>query len=182
MRSKETRTSAPCQRWDARRVCGILTAALCCLIAAHMVMGGLSLVFDIPRALKPVVWVGVALLVGHILICIVTSFQMMTDAVRPPSRKKKRHFVLKWVTGALVVATAAAHVIGRAWTDAPADAPAALALSAALAAFAAWHACVGAKSLLKDLDIDRRYRTLVRAVAIAVAAFAALAAVCTLGL
>ena len=167
---------------DARRICAIVTVALCAIIGAHMVMGGLSLVVDVPRTLEPVVWAGVAALIAHIGACIVTSYQMMTDKERPPSRHKKLHLVLKWITGALLVATAAIHVAGRAWGTAPANDPTALALSAVLAIFVAWHAFVGAKSLLKDLDIDRRHRNAFRIGAIAVAAVAVtLIAICAFG-
>lgn len=166
-----------------RRICGIVTAVLCLIIAVHMVAGGLSLVLPIPRTFEPVVWAGVALLLAHIIVCVVTSYQMMTDKERPPSVHKKRHLVLKWATGGLVVATAAAHVIGRAFSSTPAADASALALSAALAVFVAWHAFVGAKSLLKDININRKYRNLVRAVAVAVAAFAiAATAICAFGL
>lgn len=157
---------------DARRICGIVTAALCVLVAAHMVMGGLSLVVEVSRVLEPAVWAGVALLAAHVAVCIVTSYQMMTDEKHPASRRKKRHLALKWASGAFVLAAAAAHIAERVGEGFFAKDPVALALCAALAVLAAWHACVGAKSLLKDLDVDRRHRLAFRATACATAAAA----------
>lgn len=166
---------------DARRACAAATACLCAILAAHFVLGGISLLLPIPHALAPLIWAGAALLVAHVGVCVVTSRQMMTDKMRPPSSKKKRHLALKWATGALVAAVAIAHVAGRAVLENDPAAPASLALSAALAALVGWHACVGAKSFLKDLGLDYRYRGAFRAAACAIAAFAvAAAAICGL--
>ena len=136
-----------------RRANGIVSAAICLVFLPH----GLSRPCPLPSAARPVVqavvWAGVALCALHVAPCVVTGYSMPTDIVRPQSVRKRRHLRLKWATGALLVAVAAAHVGGvlGAWPRVPlvAGTPtAAVALSV--------HACVGAKSLLKDIPTNPR--------------------------
>lgn len=97
------------------------------------------------------------------ITCVITSYQMLNDKVRPPSVRKKRHLILKWVTGVLILPVAIMHMgIGMglwkmAW-------PISLLMDIALVICLAWHTFVGVKSLLKDLNINRRYRTVLRIV------------------
>ena len=123
--------------------------------------------------------VGVAvLLVSAVkaLISVFTSREQLTDVERPPSARKKRHLALKWATGGLLLAAAAVHVVVmRTWGAAAAQSTATGAvLTIVLATVLAIHLCVGSKSVLKDLGIDRRYMTPFRVV---VCAFAVLFAV-----
>ena len=168
-----------------RRGNGVLSAVVGVFFIGHGLLGCALFVFGISDAAAWVVWVGVALAGVHVAVCIATSAYQLTDTVRPPSREKKRHLVLKWVTGALLVATVAAHVLGFRVLGESVNAPSmfgALVVVAVAAALAV-HLCVGAKSLLKDLGIDRKYRAAVRAVACASAAvFAAVALLAAFGI
>ena len=90
---------------------------------------------------------------------------MLTDTERPPSSRKKRHFVLKWATGAVLAATIAVHLF---CILCPGSLPvfphqtkvAFLLLLAALA----WHVGIATKSLARDLEIEKRTRDIMRAV------------------
>lgn len=145
---------------------GVASALLLFFVVVHALAGGLHSLGLIGRALGLLAWVGVVLAATHMLLSIVTSRRMMTDADDPPSDKKKRHLVLKWVTGAVVLLALAAHVALRV-CDAPMafDAAATVVLIAALTA----HSCVGSKSLLKDLGFPRNLRNPLRAAIVIIA-------------
>ena len=87
-----------------------------------------------------------------IALCLITSRLMLTDTVRPPSRKKKNHLWLKWASGAALAACAAPHALG--W-DASARWFTLLVL-----ALLAWHAYIGCKSLARDLRCAEARRRL----------------------
>lgn len=156
---------------DVRWVNGVLSAIIGCFFLAHSLMGGASMAFGFESALKALAWAGVAGICAHVVLCAVTSYQMMTDTVRPPSSKKKRHMALKWATGALLLVTAAVHftVLGTGSASASGVQASGAALALALLVVLAAHLCIGAKSLLKDLNIDRTYRTAFRAVVVVLA-------------
>ena len=153
-----------------RKANGILALVIAILFAAHAALGALSQHVDIPHALAPLVWVGVALAVAHIVMCLFTSRSMLTDTVRPPSDKKKRHLALKWVTGAALVAAVVAHIIIGTETSGKVAV-------VAVAVFLALHVCTGMKSLLKDLGWPRSLRDPLRVACCIILAVAALALV-----
>ena len=92
---------------------------------------------------------------------IVTSRQMLHDAERPPSRRKKRHLVLKWVTGLALLLIACVHALlpehAAAWPS----------VSILVALALAVHMYVGGKSLTSDLGLPRGMCIAFRLVAIA---------------
>ena len=103
------------------------------------------------------------MLVGvHVVVSIVTSREQLVDTERPPSKRKKRHLALKWATGILLAIAVIAHIV------LPHDGMLALFAIGAVCITFAIHLCVGARSLLKDLGFDRRYKTAFR---VAVCAF-----------
>lgn len=112
------------------------------------------------------------------LASVGTTALMLTDIERPPSSRKKRHFVLKWATGAVLAAAIAVHLffcilcpgslpVFPHQTKAPF-----LLLLAALA----WHVGIATKSLTRDLGIGKRMRDVMRA-AYVLAVFALIALV-----
>ena len=70
---------------------------------AHAAFGVTAEHFAIPRSLMLLVWVGVAVCAAHVVLSALTSREMLLDTVRPPSLKKKRHLVLKWVSGIVLL-------------------------------------------------------------------------------
>lgn len=155
------------RRITARLVNGILAAGVTVAFLAHALLGGVSAVTGYTSGLIWLVWVFAALAVAHIVASGVTSHEQLTDAERPPSVRKKRHLLLKWVTGGLLLVVACVHVL------LPRETWSAIAVTVALAAVLAVHVCVGSKSLLKDLGIDRRYKMVFRVVVCTIAALAA---------
>ena len=114
---------------------------------------------------------------AHVLASVSTTALMLIDTERPPSSRKKRHFVLKWATGAVLAAAIAVHLfcilcpgslpVFPHQTKAPF-----LLLLAALA----WHVGIATKSLTRDLGIGKRMCDVMRA-AYVLAVFALIALV-----
>ena len=162
-------------RPTTRFVNGVIALVITVAFLAHAALGGLSPLLRLSSSLAWVVWGAVALAGLHVVASIVTSVLQLSDADRPPSSRKKRHLALKWATGALLAATAVAHVIcvqtygPDAAQVTATGAVAAIVLVAALAA----HACVGAKSLLVDLGLNKRYMNAFRIALIAATALVA---------
>lgn len=158
---------------------GIVAALLVVIFLAHAVLGSVKFAnLTFVNHFSWIIWVGVAAIVVHIIMSVGTTVSMYTDTERPPSEKKKRHQVLKWVTGCVLLAVAALHMaftsgLGTGGNVA-ALRPVTFALMAALIAALAWHIFVASKSLLKDLHVPhhRRYRPWMQAVFLAVAAAA----------
>lgn len=152
----------------ARLVNGVVSAAIVLLFLAHALMGGASFIWGFSSPLSVLVWVGVALAAVHVVLSVVTSREQLNDAERPPSPRKKRHLALKWATGLLLAGAAAAHVA------LPKGPVLGVVLIAVVAVALAVHVCVGSKSLLKDIGVDRRFKTAFRIVVCAVSAGAVL--------
>lgn len=147
----------------ARFFNGVVSAVIVVIFLAHAVMGGFSSLTGYTSPLSALVWLGVALIVVHVVASIVTSREQLNDTERPPSPRKKRHLALKWATGIVLAALAAAHVLM------PNDSYLATALIVVLAVALAVHLCVGSKSLLKDIGLNARYKLAFRIVVCAVA-------------
>ncbi|MDO4290996.1 MAG: hypothetical protein Q4C41_07195 [Eggerthellaceae bacterium] len=161
-----------------RAVNGAVSACIAVFFVVHASIGSVMGFVPLSTNFAWAVWLGVGLAAAHVVLCVATSVQQLTDAVRPPSIHKKRHLALKWATGAALFAVAAAHVVVARTAgahDMLADISG-VAVIVALATALAVHLCVGSKSLLKDLNISRSYRTAVRAAACAFAVVFAVAA------
>ena len=166
----------------ARFINGVLAIAIIAFFAVHGIFGAVSAFVDIPRNLAWLVWAGVVVAGAHVLASVVTSYQQMADKERPPSPRKKRHLMLKWATGALLAIAAAMHIADMQAAGGSLEAMGATGLITLLAliAFVIIHACVGVRSLLKDIGADRNRKTAVRVAVCAV--FAAIAVACLVGL
>ena len=157
----------------ARTINGVVSAAMTVLLLVHAVWAAAAITLGAAMPPGWIAWAGVACTAAHVVLCIVTSVEQLTDTVRPPSSRKKRHLALKWVTGGVLAAVAIAHLMRVGAGGIRMVALLIVIVATALAA----HICVGAKSLLKDLGIDRRWRPAVRAVAVVACTLCALAAV-----
>lgn len=153
----------------SRRFNGVVAAIITALFLAHAAMGSLSALTGFQSPLSIIVWLGVVLVVVHVIASVVTSYEQLSDAERPPSSRKKRHLALKWVTGGLLGVVAVAHIVF------PKSTMAATALVVVLAIVLAVHLCVGGKSLLKDIGLDVRYKMAYRVVVCVIAGAAVVA-------
>ena len=160
------------KRVTARFANGVASACIVVVFLVHAALGTASVLTGLTSPFGWLVWVGVGLIVAHVGLCAVTSVQQLTDAQRPPSARKKRHLALKWATGVALALVAGLHVMGVPLQGLGAISPriASIGLLTILLAALAFHVCVGAKSLLKDIDVDRRYKMAFRVVVCVVAA------------
>ena len=151
---------------NTRIVNGVISAIIVCFFAAHGILGSVFAVAPFESSIAWAVWIGMALVALHIIVSIVTSYQQLTDAEFPPSARKKRHLVLKWATGILLLVAVGAHVFCiHAYGAAAAQSSVTGAIATvAVAAMFAIHTCVGGKSLLKDIFVDRKYLMVYRVV------------------
>ena len=160
------------QRSTARTVNGIVSAIILCLFLTHAILGTLAHPLTFGNVAHYVLWLGMALVGVHVLASGVTSYEQLTDTVRPPSQKKKQHLVLKWMTGIALLVAAGFHIIRARELDIASaiHSPIGTTVTVALIIALAVHAWTGSKSLLKDLNIDRKYRIVVRVIVSAIAA------------
>lgn len=166
----------------SRFVNGVISAFIVCFFLVHGLLGSLVGVLPIKTAGAWAAWIGVAVVVAHVVVSIVTSYQQMTDEQFPPSARKKRHLVLKWCTGILLATIVCAHIVYTRATGAAADVSPALpaVVIVILSAVLAWHICVGAKSLLKDIGLDKGLMTPLRVVVCILAVAFAVMAIATI--
>lgn len=148
----------------ARRFNGIVSAIIVVVFLVHAVMGSVSALVGLESPFSIIVWGGVVLVVIHVITSVVTSNEQLNDVEHPPSSRKKRHLLLKWVTGGLLGVVAAVHII------LPKSTFTAMALIVVLTIVLAVHLCVGGKSLLKDVGLSTRYKMAYRIVVCMVAA------------
>ena len=160
------------KRSTARTINGIVSAVIVCVFLIHATLGSLQPHLALPAPPRWIVWAGMVFVGIHVVVCIVTSYEQLTDRVRPPSPAKKRHLVLKWATGIALIAVAGIHIwrVQEIGAAAALRSPEGAVWTVALAVLLAMHIWAGSKSLLKDLGIDRRWRGAVRAGACAFAA------------
>ncbi|HJI99576.1 MAG TPA: hypothetical protein OIM11_00225 [Coriobacteriaceae bacterium] len=144
-----------------RKVNGAIAGVLCLFFLVHGILGILWTSGAINAELAFVIWAFFIAALVHGLLSIVTSRQMLHDAERPPSRRKKRHLVLKWVTGLALLLIACVHALlpehAAAWPS----------VSILVALALAVHMYVGGKSLTSDLGLPRGMCIAFRLVAIA---------------
>jgi len=162
---------------------GVVSALIVCFFLAHGTLGAVSLFTGNVSPLAWLVWVGVGLVAVHVALSALTSKQQLSDEEHPPSRRKVRHLALKWATGGLLAVAATAHVvIMRMGGDSAFPRVASVVVIVVVALALAVHLCVGAKSLLKDINVDRRHKMAFRVVVIAFCVAFALSALVTLAL
>lgn len=89
---------------------GILAALAALLFFLHAALGCLFALGIVSNLIAFMVWIAIGIAGLHVITCVITSFQMLNDKVRPPSVRKKRHLVLKWVTGVLILLVAGMHM------------------------------------------------------------------------
>lgn len=88
----------------------------------------------------------------HAVISIATSALMLSDTIRPPSARKKRHLAFKWLSGIALLLAGAAHV-----AHFPAGMPTWI-VALVLLMTLTWHSLTGMKSLVRDLGMRRKAR------------------------
>ncbi len=154
-----------------RRVCGVVAAILLVLILAHVLLGAFSLIREVSRNFEFLIWLGVMLIAAHIGLSGATTAVKLTDAENPPSDRKKRHFVLKWASGAAVVVAATIHVAVQL-AGYVLDSRVSLLMMVLVATVLAWHMWVGAKSIVKDLGLPKKIKPVVRLLTTLLAALA----------
>ena len=161
-------------------MCSPVSAFVVVFFLVHGALGNAWSFGAIAGQFSWLVWVGVACIAVHVVLSVITSAEQLGDKERPPSARKKRHLALKWATGLALAAVAFVHVAGGLLFGLPNGFSAVgnAVLLAILCLALAVHACVGARSLLKDLNLDRRYKGAFRlvvclcAAALAIVAFA----------
>lgn len=143
-----------------RKVNGAIAAILCLFFLVHGILGILWTSRAITAELAFVIWALFIVGLVHGLLSVVTSRQMLHDAERSPSYRKKRHLVLKWVTGLALLLVACIHSLLPEsvifWPYA----------SILVALALAVHMYVGGKSLASDLGLPHGMRIAFRLVAI----------------
>lgn len=144
-----------------RRINAAIAACLVIFFFVHAALGALSEITGHTSNLKWIVWIFAALVVVHMSLTLATSYYMVTDTVRPPSKAKIRHLALKWASGMLLLVLAFMHMLRIADLGIP--------LMITLLGVIAWHSFIGAKSLTRDLNLPRTIRTPLRVCVIAVA-------------
>lgn len=153
-----------------RRVNAWIAAGISALFFAHALLGCAVLgIPGFPSRLEWIVWVGVFAIVVHITLSIATTYFMLTDDVRPPSKRKKNHQLLKWITGGLLIASVVGHIVlgkmaGAGNAMAFTLVYVALGVTAILLCV---HVFNGVKSLTRDLNLPSKLRLPIRIVAIA---------------
>ena len=151
-----------------RRINAVLAAALVVFFLVHACMGSLSQILPLQNSMPWITWIFAGLVLVHVGACALTSYYMMTDTIRPPSKAKVRHLILKWVSGGILLLLALMHVFATADMRIP--------LTVMLLGVIAWHSYVGVKSLIRDLQLPRSLKLPIRVaiivIAIAIAAIA----------
>lgn len=155
----------------------LAASAVAVFFLAHSALGTASVFVEgLSNSVPWLVWAMCGVVAVHVVVSAAATALMLTDTQCPPSSRKKRHFVLKWVTGALLALVIGAHLCcivfpGFSSLLVGQGKVALLLLLTALA----WHVGVATKSLARDLGISKRARDAMRAVyVLAVAALFAL--------
>lgn len=170
------RASTPAEK--LRLANALVASAIAVFFLAHSTLGVASLFVEgLVNSASWLVWIMFGAVGVHVLASVGATALMLTDTERPPSSRKKRHFVLKWATGAVMAATIAVHLFcilcpGNLLSFPYQIKASFLLLLAALA----WHVGIATKSLARDLGIGKRTRDIMRA-AYVLAVFALIALV-----
>ena len=131
----------------------------------HSGLGTASFFVDgLVNSVPWLVWGMLGVVGVHVVASVAATVLMLTDKERPPSVRKKRHFVLKWATGALLALVIAAHLCCVVFPDSFSFGPDQLRIPfLLLLAVLAWHVGIATKSLARDLGIDKKTRDVMRA-------------------
>ena len=158
------RASTPAEK--LRLINALVASALAVFFLAHSTLGVASLFVEgLTNSLPWLVWIMFGAVAVHVLASVGATALMLTDTERPPSSRKKRHFVLKWATGAVMAATIAAHLFCILCPGSLPAFPHQIKVSfLLLLAALAWHVGIATKSLARDLGIGKRTRDIMRAV------------------
>lgn len=163
--------SKPYKKDPVRRANAAVAAALAAFFLAHAGLAAAKICgVDLGETFKFTVWIGVGIVVLHVILSLRATQTMFNDTERPPSAKKKQHQMLKWLTGGVLAFAVLFHF--------PSGEGVSFAYTAALivtAAALSWHICTGVKSLTRDLGISNMWRTIIRVVACAAAVAIAVA-------
>lgn len=156
----------------------LVASAIAVFFFAHSALGTASLFVEgLTNSLPWLVWVMFGTTGAHVLASVGATALMLTDTERPPSSRKKRHFVLKWATGAVLAAAIAVHLFCVLYPGSLPVFPHQTRVSfLLLLAALAWHVGIATKSLARDLGIGKRTRDIMRTVYV-LAAFALIALV-----
>lgn len=162
------------KRSTARIVNGFVSALAVAFFVAHSLLGSLEGIMALRSPAEWVMWIGMAIVLVHVVTSIVTSYGQLADADFPPSARKKRHLALKWATGAVLAGLAIAHVVcvRTFGPDAVQVSVVAAAMAILLVVMLAVHSSVGAKSLITDLGLDKKLMLPFRVVVCVLAAVA----------
>lgn len=158
------RASTPAEK--LRLVNALVASAIAVFFLAHSTLGAASLFVDgLTNSVPWLAWIMFGAAGAHVLASVGATAMMLTDTERPPSSRKKRHFVLKWATGAVLAATIAAHLFCVLCPGCLPVVPHQIKASFLfLLAALAWHVGIATKSLARDLEIGKRTRDIIRAV------------------
>ena len=148
-----TRSSRASSDTRVRRANAWVAAALTLFFFAHEGLGAMTGYGAAPSRWAMLIWAAACLSGLHVVFSILTTIRMATDDERPPSARKLRHQVLKWVTGIVLVLFVILHVIYPFGASGIGGAFAVI-VAVALAA----HVCVGAKSLAKDIGASAKLK------------------------
>ena len=156
----------------------LVVSAIAVFFLAHSALGTASLFVEgLVNSVPWLVWAMFGVVGAHVLASVGATALMLTDTERPPSSRKKRHFVLKWATGSVLAATIAVHLFCILCPGSLPVFPCQTKVSfLLLLAALAWHVGIATKSLARDLGIGKRTRDAMRA-AYVLAVFALIALV-----
>lgn len=143
----------------------LVASAIAVFFLAHSALGTASLFIEgLVNSLPWLVWAMFGAAGAHVLASVSTTAFMLTDIARPPSSRKKRHFVLKWATGSVLAAAIAVHLFCILCPGSLPVFPHQTKVSFLfLLAALAWHVGIATKSLARDLGIGKRTRDVMRA-------------------
>lgn len=144
----------------------LVASVIAVFFLVHSMLGAASLFVEgLTNSVPWLVWIMFDVVGVHVLASVGATALMLVDTDRPPNSRKKRHFALKWATGAVLAATIAAHLFSilcpSSLPSLPGQAKVPLPL---LLAALAWHVGIATKSLARDLGIGKRTRGAMRAV------------------
>ena len=144
-------------RSTARLVNAIMSALVLAFFVVHSLLGGLEGILSLQRPAAYIPWIGVGVVVIHVVMSIVTSYGQLTDAEFPPSSRKKRHLLLKWLSGICLAVVAAIHIVSiQAFgSEAIQVSITATATVLLLVVVLVIHVWIGAKSLITDLGLHK---------------------------
>ena len=150
----------------------LVASVVAVFFLVHSGLGTTSFFVDgLVNSVPWLVWGMLGVVGVHVVASVAATVLMVTDKERPPSARKKRHFVLKWVTGALLALVIGVHLVCVIF-------PEGIGLGASqfkvpfllLLVALAWHVGIATKSLARDLGIGKKTRDVMRAGYVAILA------------